>query len=240
MRRIGRGSSTGSEWPPSSTAMLVADRFSISAFVGLQEEPAMASWAGSGELRPCVRRWLCCIRPARRAPPLPRRRPAGRTRRRQQRHDHHRLRRHPYICDALTQTGHLDSDRLLLQTDCPSWLYPVTHGRHHDLGALGLDAARRNHPPWRHDLLQPLRPRRRRRLDAPSHRRRRDRRTRLQPGRGPPPNPAPTSPGPADHCRPPTAWSPSPGRSPTATTSPSPSTCPAAQPPTTSCPDSRR
>ena len=35
----------------------------------------------------------------------------------------------PYICDALTGTGHLDDAyRLLLQRECPSWLYPVTMG----------------------------------------------------------------------------------------------------------------
>ena len=35
----------------------------------------------------------------------------------------------PYICDALTATGHLAiAYRLLLQTSCPSWLYPVTMG----------------------------------------------------------------------------------------------------------------
>jgi alpha-L-rhamnosidase len=35
----------------------------------------------------------------------------------------------PLICDALTRTGHLDvACRLLLQTQCPSWLYPVTMG----------------------------------------------------------------------------------------------------------------
>ncbi|CAA9382314.1 MAG: GH78 / CBM67 [uncultured Propionibacteriaceae bacterium] len=35
----------------------------------------------------------------------------------------------PYICDALTQTGHLDAAyRLLLERECPSWLYPVTMG----------------------------------------------------------------------------------------------------------------
>ncbi|MER6957627.1 family 78 glycoside hydrolase catalytic domain [Streptomyces sp. NPDC000618] len=35
----------------------------------------------------------------------------------------------PLICDALTETGHLDvAYRLLTQTDCPSWLYPVTMG----------------------------------------------------------------------------------------------------------------
>ena len=35
----------------------------------------------------------------------------------------------PYICDALTLTGHLDvAYRLLLERECPSWLYPVTMG----------------------------------------------------------------------------------------------------------------
>jgi alpha-L-rhamnosidase len=35
----------------------------------------------------------------------------------------------PYVLDALTDTGHLDDAyRLLTQTECPSWLYPVTMG----------------------------------------------------------------------------------------------------------------
>jgi alpha-L-rhamnosidase len=35
----------------------------------------------------------------------------------------------PYVCDALVETGHLDDAyRLLLQRECPSWLYPVTMG----------------------------------------------------------------------------------------------------------------
>ena len=35
----------------------------------------------------------------------------------------------PYVCDALTLTGHLDDAyRLLLEKTCPSWLYPVTMG----------------------------------------------------------------------------------------------------------------
>ena len=35
----------------------------------------------------------------------------------------------PYVTDALTMTGHIDTAyRLLLETDCPSWLYPVTMG----------------------------------------------------------------------------------------------------------------
>ncbi|WP_431279934.1 alpha-L-rhamnosidase C-terminal domain-containing protein [Leifsonia poae] len=35
----------------------------------------------------------------------------------------------PFITDALTQTGHLDDAyKLLLEKECPSWLYPVTMG----------------------------------------------------------------------------------------------------------------
>jgi alpha-L-rhamnosidase len=35
----------------------------------------------------------------------------------------------PFITDALTQTGHVDmAYRLLLEKECPSWLYPVTMG----------------------------------------------------------------------------------------------------------------
>jgi len=35
----------------------------------------------------------------------------------------------PYVTWALTRTGHTeDAYRLLLQTECPSWLYPVTMG----------------------------------------------------------------------------------------------------------------
>lgn len=35
----------------------------------------------------------------------------------------------PYVSDALTITGHLDEAyRLLLERECPSWLYPVTMG----------------------------------------------------------------------------------------------------------------
>ena len=35
----------------------------------------------------------------------------------------------PYVTDALTTTGHVDEAyRLLLQTENPSWLYPVTMG----------------------------------------------------------------------------------------------------------------
>jgi alpha-L-rhamnosidase len=35
----------------------------------------------------------------------------------------------PLVCDALSDEGHAtDAYRLLLQTECPSWLYPVTMG----------------------------------------------------------------------------------------------------------------
>jgi alpha-L-rhamnosidase len=35
----------------------------------------------------------------------------------------------PYICEALARTGHLDDAyALLMQRECPSWLYPVTMG----------------------------------------------------------------------------------------------------------------
>ena len=35
----------------------------------------------------------------------------------------------PLVADALTEAGHLEvAERLLLQTECPSWLYPVTMG----------------------------------------------------------------------------------------------------------------
>jgi alpha-L-rhamnosidase len=35
----------------------------------------------------------------------------------------------PLVADALTRTGHLrQAGRMLLQTECPSWLYPVTRG----------------------------------------------------------------------------------------------------------------
>jgi alpha-L-rhamnosidase len=35
----------------------------------------------------------------------------------------------PYVLDGMTTTGHLDEAyRLLLQRECPSWLYPVTMG----------------------------------------------------------------------------------------------------------------
>ena len=57
-----------------------------------------------------------------------------------------RIRRHPArSADALSANGHADvAYRLLLQTESPSWLYAVEHGGDHDLGAVGLAAARRH------------------------------------------------------------------------------------------------
>ena len=73
----------------------------------------------------------------------------------------------PFITDALTQTGHLDDAyKLLLERECPSWLYPVTMGattiweRWDSMLPDGDDQPRRD------DVLQPLRARRGRRLDA--------------------------------------------------------------------------
>lgn len=35
----------------------------------------------------------------------------------------------PLICDALCRSGHhMTAYRLLMQQECPSWLYPVTMG----------------------------------------------------------------------------------------------------------------
>ncbi|WP_374760856.1 alpha-L-rhamnosidase C-terminal domain-containing protein [Microbacterium jiangjiandongii] len=59
---------------------------------------------------------------------------------------------------------------------------PGDDGSHHGVGALGLDAARRQHQPGRDDELQSLRPGRRRRLAAPHGRRHRARRARVRPG----------------------------------------------------------
>ena len=51
----------------------------------------------------------------------------------------------PYVRDALTRTGHLDDAyRLLLETGVPVVAVPGDDGRDDDLGALGLDAARRH------------------------------------------------------------------------------------------------
>ena len=65
------------------------------------------------------------------------------------------------VSDALTATGGLDAAyELLLERGLPLVALPGGHGRHHDLGALGLDAARRHREPGNDDLVQPLRVRR--------------------------------------------------------------------------------
>ena len=64
----------------------------------------------------------------------------------------------------------------------PVLAVPRDDGRDDDLGALGLDAAGRHHQPRADDELQPLRPGRRRRLDAPHPRRPRTAGARLREG----------------------------------------------------------
>ena len=89
--------------------------------------------------------------------------------------------------DALTSTGHLDDGvPAAARARLPVLALPGDDGRDHDLGALGLDAARRQHQPGRDDQLQPLRPRRGRGLDAPRRRRHRPARARLPAGAGRP------------------------------------------------------
>src|SRR5690606_6972988 len=112
----------------------------------------------------------------------PRRRAPGRAGPRQRPPQRNRLRRHP---PHLRRPHRRRRRRGRLPAAAPDRV-PVLavrghHGRHHHLGTLGQHAARRNPQPRRDDLLQPLRPRRRRRLDAPHHRRPRPGRTRLPP-----------------------------------------------------------
>ena len=119
----------------------------------------------------------------------------------------------PYICEALARTGHLDDAYgLLLQRECPSWLYPVTMGattvwerwdsmlpdgsinpgemtsfNHYALGAVA---------DWIHRTVAGIAP--------------------LEPGYGrccSHPGPAATSPGRRRHWRPATGWSRSAGSS---------------------------
>ena len=75
----------------------------------------------------------------------------------------------PLVCDALCATPATSTTayRLLLQRRVPVVALPGDDGRDDDLGALGQHAARRHDQPRRDDLVQPLRPRRGRRLAAP-------------------------------------------------------------------------
>ena len=69
------------------------------------------------------------------------------------------------------------------QRSCPSWLYPVTMGATTIWERWDSMLPDGTHQPRRDDQLQPLRPRRRRRLDPPHRRRHRPSRARLPPVR---------------------------------------------------------
>ena len=176
------------------------------------------------------------LRPARRADPAAGGRPARRPGRRERPPHRHRLRGHPV---RLRRADRDRAPRRRLPAAAPAGVpvvaLPRDHGRHHGLGALGLDAARRHHQPRRDDQLQPLRPRRRRRLDAPGHRRHRPRRAGLPNASASPHGPAAASPGPRTsletrHGRIAVAWRVSDGPS-WRSTSP----CPTGSPPTSTC-----
>ena len=75
-------------------------------------------------------------------------------------HHRHRLRRHPDRGRrAVEDRSSGDRDPVAHPDRVPVVALPGDHGRHHHLGAVGLDAARRHHQPGRDDQLQPLRPR---------------------------------------------------------------------------------
>ena len=66
----------------------------------------------------------------------------------------------PYVTEALSRTGHLDTAyALLLETELPVVPVPGHHGRDDDLGAVGRHPSRRLPQPHGHDLAQPLRAR---------------------------------------------------------------------------------
>ncbi len=78
----------------------------------------------------------------------------------------------PLMADALADSGHPDlAYRLLLADRLPLLAVRSDDGRDDCLGTLGQHAARRQHQPRPDDVVQPLRPRRGRRLDAPPGRR---------------------------------------------------------------------
>ena len=77
----------------------------------------------------------------------------------------------PLVSDALSSTGHLDEAyKLLLEKQCPSFLYPVTMGATtiwERWDSVLPDGTLQLH---RDDLAQPLRPRGCRQLAAPRRR----------------------------------------------------------------------
>ena len=75
---------------------------------------------------------------------------------------------------ALSATGDTTTAyRLLTETECPSWLYPVTMGATTIWERWDSMLPDGSINPGRDDVVQPLRARRRRRLDAPDDRRHR-------------------------------------------------------------------
>ena len=53
-----------------------------------------------------------------------------------------------FVTWALSETGQIEEAyRLLLERECPSWLYPHHDGSYDCVGALGLDAAGWHHEP---------------------------------------------------------------------------------------------
>ena len=78
----------------------------------------------------------------------------------------------PIICDALCDVGAYDTAyHLLTQRECPSWLYPVTMGATTIWERWDSMLPDGSVNPGRDDLVQSLRARRGRRLDAPDRRR---------------------------------------------------------------------
>ena len=77
----------------------------------------------------------------------------------------------PFVTDALTERRRAgDGLRAAAAAGEPVLAVPGDDGRDDDLGAVGLDAPRRVDQSRRHDLVQPLRVRRGRRLAAPDGR----------------------------------------------------------------------
>ena len=78
----------------------------------------------------------------------------------------------PLVSDALTATGHLDTAYdLLLERECPSWLYQVEQGATTVWERWDSLLPDGTVNPGHHDLVQPLRAGRGRRLAAPGRRR---------------------------------------------------------------------